>query len=263
MPEGDTLFKIAAYLRPALCGQILADALIAAIPGAEFRGCRVEEVFARGKHLFITFADGRTLRSHLGMWGSWHTYAHQEPWQRPRQRAGIVLATSERLFVCFNPKEVEVLHPQGVRQRELSQSIGPDLLDPGIDLTSLPARAAKLADLETPLIDILLDQRIASGIGNVYKSETLYLVGRHPLTVLGALTERELVALYQRGSELLASNTGGGPRTTRHANDQAGILWVYGRTAKACHRCGTPIRAARLGRHHRSTFWCPFCQPEL
>lgn len=271
MPEGDTVFKIARYLQPRLRGRVLrvGDIMptnratgIAAETGADLAGCRVEDVQARGKHLFITFADGRVLRSHLGMWGSWHAYAPDEPWQRPRERAGIVLDAGERVFVCFNPQQVELLHPHGVRQRDLSQSIGPDLLDPAPDFDRILERAATLLMPETPLIDLLLDQRIASGIGNVYKSEVLFLRGLPPLTPLCALSRESLLSLYRQASELLASNTGHGPRVTRRANDTAGILWVYGRTAKPCHRCGTPIRSARLGRHHRSTFWCPRCQPE-
>ncbi|WPL15198.1 DNA glycosylase/AP lyase Nei [Thiorhodovibrio winogradskyi] len=262
MPEGDTLFKIAAYLRPELCGRKLRQAVIPTMPEAALTDSRIEAVFARGKHLFITFGNDRILRSHLGMRGSWHAYAPEEPWQNPRQRAGIVLDTGDRVFVCFNPQEVELLHGKSLRQRILNHRIGPDLLDPQIDFRSLPARASCLAAPETPLIDILLDQRIAAGIGNVYKSELLFLAGWHPLMPLKAINDAQLAALYQSASKLLASNTGAGPRITRHTHDSAGILWVYKRATQACYRCNTPIRFARLGRHHRTTFWCPSCQPD-
>jgi endonuclease-8 len=273
VPEGDTLFKIARYLHAELQGRLLRQGQVRATPGTTAKtggdialdrnlsGCRITEVRARGKHLFILLDDGRLLRSHLGLWGTWHSYAPEEPWQLPRARAAILLDVGERLFVCFNPRQVEVLHPHGVRQRTLSQSIGPDLLDARIDFSRIPARAACLVMPETPLIDVLLDQRIASGIGNVYKSEVLFLRNLHPMTPLATLSETDFIALYREASRLLASNTGGGPRITRRAKDGAGMLWVYRRSGKPCHQCAAAIVSARLGRHHRSTYWCPNCQP--
>ena len=130
-----------------------------------------------------------------------------------------------------------------------------------VDAAQILRRAAGLSGPDRLLIDLLLDQRIASGIGNVYKSEVLFLARLHPLTRLAAVDESVLLALYRRAAELLGGNTRGGPRITRRANDQAGILWVYGRTGQPCHRCDDVIRAERLGRKMRLTFWCPTCQP--
>ena len=109
MPEGDTVFKLAAYLAPQLQDRRLVAGLVRTTATLDLAGCRVGGVFAHGKHLFIELDDQRLLRSHLGMWGSWHAYAPREPWQKPRRQAAIVLDTGERLFVCFNPLQVEVL----------------------------------------------------------------------------------------------------------------------------------------------------------
>lgn len=260
MPEGDTVFKLAAYLGPALSGRRLVTGLVRSATTLDVTGRQIGRVFARGKHLFIELDDGRLLRSHLGMRGSWHGYAPQEPWQRPRHQAAIVLDTGERTFVCFNPLQVEVLRAGGVRERQFAITLGADLLSPEVDFGAIVTRARAIAAPTTLIVDVLLDQRVASGIGNVYKSEVLFIEGLAPQTPLGDLRDAQLVRLYQRAARLLAGNLSGGPRITRRANDDAGRLWVYRRAGQPCLRCDEVIRSARLGRGQRSTYWCPRCQ---
>src|SRR5690242_15865475 len=75
VPEGDTLFKTAARMQPALQGHALtrfeAPRLIGRAPAL---GERIELVEARGKHLLVHFSGGLVLRTHLRMTGSWHLY---------------------------------------------------------------------------------------------------------------------------------------------------------------------------------------------
>jgi endonuclease-8 len=260
MPEGDTVFKLAGYLRAELGGRRLAAGAVRGRPDAALAGARIGEVYARGKHLFIELGGGRLLRSHLGMWGSWHGYLPHERWHKPRRQASIVLDLGERVFVCFNALEVEILRDAGVRQRKLDVVLGPDLLAPAPDFDLIVRRARELAAVDTLVVDVLLDQRIACGVGNVYKSEVLFVEGRHPQTPLGALDDPALDALYRQAARLLRRNVHGGPRVTRRANDRAGRLWVYGRSGRPCLHCDVVIASARLGRGQRSSFWCPACQ---
>lgn len=260
MPEGDTVYKLAAYLRPVLRGHRLCRGRLRAYPDSDLAGAQVEDVYARGKHLFIALDDDRQLRSHLGMYGSWHSYAPGESWLKPKAQAGIVLETEERVFVCFNPKQVEILRGSGVRRRTFDRVIGPDLLARDVHIPVIVARLRALMPTGGLLIDALLDQRVACGIGNVFKSETLFLTAWHPQIRIAELADSDLEAVYRCAAELLAANTRGGPRITRRANDEAGRLWVYGRTGRLCHRCETRIVSAHLGRELRPTFWCPRCQ---
>lgn len=264
MPEGDTVFALATHLKPALAGQRLLGGRLA--PRAEVElsatvlaGRRVADVYARGKHLFIAFDDRALLRSHLGMYGSWHSYAPGEVWQRPARQASIVLETRTRVFVCFNAAQVEWLNADGPRHKALQHALGPDLCDDAVAVDAIVQRA-RTRPRSTPLVDVLLDQRIASGIGNVYKSEVLFLAGLPPLARLGDIDDAALAACYRLAATLLRANRGGGPRITRRARDDAGQLWVYRRRGLPCLRCDMPIRAALLGRHRRSTYWCPRCQ---
>ncbi|MCB1803542.1 MAG: formamidopyrimidine DNA glycosylase, partial [Gammaproteobacteria bacterium] len=94
MPEGDTVYKVAAYLRTELQGRRLASGRADTPRPVDLAGLQVSDVYARGKHLFIAL-DDRLLRSHLGMHGSWHRYARGEAWQRSERQAAIVLDTGE------------------------------------------------------------------------------------------------------------------------------------------------------------------------
>lgn len=270
MPEGDTIHKLAAALRP-----LLEDAPLAAVATRSQRGAplvehgpmRARRVTARGKHLLLDLdaADDRgwQLRTHLGMYGTWHQYPLAGAWHKPRGQAGAVLTLQDRVLVCFHPREL-----QWRPRRECSPDVprldarvGPDLLDPELDLAALVSRVRSRCRPGRPILDVLLDQALAAGVGNVYKSEVLFLHGCHPLTPLERLDDARLRALYADAARLLRRNLRAGPRITRARAAQGAYLYVYRRGGTPCRECGTPIEYARLGEHRRSTWWCPACQP--
>jgi endonuclease-8 len=261
MPEGDTIHKLANFLAPRLEAHTVRR-VSAPDPSAarQCAGQRVRRVFARGKHLFIEFDNGHLLRSHLGMYGSWHRYGHGEAWRKPRRQASLELATDAEVFVCFNAKEVELLHGPGVRRRILETRLGPDLAAAAPDLGQVLRRAREFQAGDALLADLLLDQRVAAGIGNVYKSEVLFIEGHLPQAPAAAITDAQLQRCYATATTLLRRNLGGGPRMTRFANDGAGRLWVYGRAGLPCLRCDGRVESARIGKDHRPTYWCDGCQ---
>jgi endonuclease-8 len=223
-------------------------------------GRLVERVSSEGKHLFLSFADGTQLRSHLGMYGAWHSYPRGAPWRKPRRQASLVVSTEQTDYVCFNAKEVQWLRLHGFRRVDQGGRLGADLIRDGLDPDELLRRIRAFCTPGTLLVDLLLDQRIAAGIGNVYKSEVLFLEWQPPSRQVGRLDDAPLVALYQRAGTLLSENVGGGARTTRFTAGGGGNLWVYGRRDLPCWRCGTPVRRGDLGARPRSTYWCPCCQ---
>lgn len=263
MPEGDTVHKIANFLAPRLEKQTVVHLSLSNVAGANrCAGHQITGVVARGKHLFIELDNGTAIRSHLGMYGSWHRYAMDEVWRKPRRQASLVLATEQDKYVCFNAKEVELVEIPSVRQRIVHGRLGPDLIADKIDASWLVRRAREFLDDEALVADVLLDQRIASGIGNVFKSEVLFIEHLPPRERLSCVSDEALARCYSLAAELLQKNLGGGKRVTRFDNDSAGRLWVYGRDGLPCLRCDTPIVSARLGRHHRATYWCPSCQAQ-
>lgn len=306
MPEGDTIWRVAARLAPALVGAELVRFAAPRLTGPRPRpGTRIESVDAVGKHLLVRFADGVLLQTHLRMTGSWHLYRPGERWQRPAHTARVEIETAEWLAVCFaapvvRTSRVRVTAPAApalaapgpppapgptpaapgptpataapaapgptppappavVRPAALAH-LGPDLTAPHVELEAVLARLERAAgvDPQRPLVDVLLDQRIAAGIGNVYKSELLWLHRLAPGLPLAALTVPERHAVYADAHRLLRANLVTAARVT--VPGVPGGLAVYRRRGRACPRCAAPIVSAPLGTPPRSTYWCPRCQ---
>ena len=258
MPEGDTLHKIANALRPDLEGQRLEKVWLRdAGDVTALVDPHVVRVEAVGKHLFVRFADGCFLRTHLGMKGSWHRYQPGERWQRARSTAGVTLETPEYVFVCFRPSQLELARPRASGRSLERDHLGPDIMADAFDLDAVLSRARKHARPETTLCDLLLDQRVASGIGNVYKCEALFLERLHPDVRASDLADDSLRALFGRARSLMRANVASPARRTRRTGPR---YWVYRRARRPCLRCGTAIARIVTGRDARGTYLCPRCQ---
>lgn len=256
MPEGDTIHRAADRLRPALAGKALVR-----IEAGRARGRRpppgtlIDAVEAQGKHLRIRFADGTALRTHLRMNGSWHLYRTGERWQRPAHTARAVVEVDGWVAVCFSAPVVEL-----ERDDAATAHLGPDLTSAELTdahLDTAVERMAALAEPGTEIAVALLDQRVAAGIGNVFKSEVLFLHGVDPFSPVADVPVDERRRLLATAAKLLRANaTSAGPRITYQ-----GATAVYGREGQPCRRCGSPVRRRRQGEQARSTYWCPTCQP--
>jgi endonuclease-8 len=256
MPEGDTIHRTAASLRRALGEGPLTMFDAGRTPGPRpDPGERIEEIRARGKHLLVRFAGGSVLHTHLGMSGSWRIEpgGTDAPPGSARQPV-VVIGTERSVAVCRKAPTVELLETEGVRRHPVLSALGPDLCDPSPDLDEV-LRRLDATDPTTPIGVALLDQRIAAGIGNVYRSEVLWACGVDPFVTLHDLDEGAPRALYATAHRLLRANLTGYPRRT-----VPGGLAVYDRAGRACRRCGRTIGVRRLGDQARTTWWCPGCQ---
>jgi endonuclease-8 len=256
VPEGDTIFRAARTLHDRIGGRVLVSARAPRRPDLRPppAGTRVDHVEARGKHLLIGFDDGSWLHTHMRMRGSWHTYRPGERWRRPGRDAVVVLRVPSAEAVCFAAPIAEMLTGAELVRHPQLRDLGPDLCAPRPDVDEALRRLDDL-DPSTPIADALLDQRVASGIGNVYKSEACWTCRVEPAAPVGTIGPDLRRELLLTASTLLRRNLGGGPRRT-----YAGGLAVYGAHGRRCPRCATPIVSARLGRHARTTWWCPGCQ---
>lgn len=261
MPEGDTLFQTAAALRPLLLGRPIVAAR-ARVPGPmidKVIGASVTEVETLGKHLVLHFDNGLALHTHLRMRGAWHRYAPGERWRKPPSQARVVLEVADHVVVLFNAPVAELVRERVLETHPGLTRLGPDLLAPEFDAAEALVRLRARA--EVPLGEVLLDQQALAGIGNVFKSEILFVERLDPWTRVGDVDDAGLTRLLATAERLLRENaaTGAGRRTT--SADVAGRLWVYGRAGRPCLRCRRPIQARRQGRDNRLTYWCPTCQP--
>ena len=287
MPEGDTLLKIARAMSPRLVGERIVCARLHRRPVPSWER-EVSRVWNVGKHLLIELAEeddlaAEVIRTHLGLHGSWHGYSPGEAWRKAAWRAAVEIETKRDVFVCFDAKEVEslpassALDRSGGPRNEALARLGPDILTDAFDPRVAARRARELLSPDTAMVDVLLDQRVVSGIGNVYKNEVLFLERRHPRAALADMTQDDLTSAFERAGKLMQKNVG--PELAKKFRTTTGDrwmrgdapespslpkvsqrLWVYSRTDEPCFRCSTPIEWARPGKRRRDTWWCPSCQ---
>jgi endonuclease-8 len=275
MPEGDTIYRSARALDRALAGKRVTFFETALAPlasvddNASVAGRTVEKVEARGKWLLIAFSSDLILVTHMLMSGSWHIYRLGERWRMPRRAMRCVVRVDDFEAVAFNVPVANFFNARTLERNSMIPKLGPDLLHPDYDENE--ARARILARGDEEIANVLLNQRVIAGLGNVYKAEVCFLCGVHPFRTVDSLTPAELDDLLYQSRKLIGENVQessgdkiltytGARRTTRSA-DQASRLWVYGRQGQPCRRCGTAVLMRKQGTGARSTYWCPQCQP--
>jgi len=113
--------------------------------------------------------------------------------------------------------------------------------------------------------EILLDQSLIAGIGNIYRSETLFLAGVRPNRLGETVTQEEQEKLVKSIRQVLRQASRLGGMSDGDFRDTDGLsgrfernLFVYGRAGKACKKCDTIIQKVKIGQ--RSAFFCPNCQ---
>jgi endonuclease-8 len=271
MPEGDTIHRAAETLQRAIGGQVVTrfESVLPKLnrvdADAPLRGRTVERVEARGKHLLIWFSGDLVLRTHMRMNGSWHIYRPGERWQRPHRDMRIVIETPAMHAVAFTVPVAEFVAANELPRLEVVRELGPDPLSDDFRADQAIERLQRRADME--IADALLDQTAISGIGNVFKSEVLFGARINPFARVSHLTRDQLAEIVGVATRFMRANvvsglsrTAGMRRTTGRV-DPSARLWVYGRAAQPCRRCGTPISRRKQGPYARSSYWCPRCQP--
>ena len=252
------VWRTARQLHEALAGRVLtrSDFRVPRYATVSLAGRLVTEAVSRGKHL-LTRVDGDvTVHTHLKMEGSWRiSPATGYP---PRDhRIRLVLANETWQAVGRQLGIVEVIRTS--RESLAVGHLGPDLLGPDWDSEEAVSRLAEAPD--RAIGEAIMDQRNLAGIGNLYKSETLFLRGISPwrragdvaaMPELADLARRLLEANKERIGQVTTGNPARGEQT-----------WVYGRAGRPCRRCGTAISRADQGPEleERVTFWGPRCQP--
>ena len=227
-------------------------------------GSTIEALQARGKHLLISFSNGLTLHSHLGLHGEWHRYRPGERWHAPASRAVAVLETPVQVAVCFDAPTVELIETRAVALHpglaQLGSDVARESFDPQLALGALrdPSRASAAVG------DALLDQRAVAGLGNVYRSELCFLERVNPFTPVSQVSDENLTRMLVRGAQLTRANSRGGARITTTPGTP-GNTYVYGRAGRPCRSCGSPISSDVSRAPWRDTprrvYWCPSCQP--
>ncbi len=293
MPEGDTIFRTARALGRALTqsrpggpvdGSVVRQFVTTMAPLAQaedersFVGERVVRVESRGKWVLMVFAPvdaveheaaQRVVATHMLMSGSWHIYRQGDAWQKPREQARIMVATDTFVAAAFRVPIARVYTWSQLRRERKIPRVEMDLLREEFDAEAAVKRLMERG--EEAIGEVLLNQRVMAGVGNVFKSEVCFAERVNPFAQVNRLSEQQAQGLVKRSRQLLAANVmedsgdrivtyrGWQRRTTRSA-DPSASLWVYGRGGEPCRRCATAIERLLQGEGARVTYWCPACQ---
>ncbi|MBT0995778.1 Fpg/Nei family DNA glycosylase [Cellulomonas sp. DKR-3] len=249
MPEGDVVRRTAIRLDQALAGRPLVRSELRwpTAAGVDLVGRSVLGTGSYGKHLLTRFDDGRTLHTHLRMDGQWRVARTGSPEARagsPSVRA--VLATERWTAWGHLLGMLDVLPTRD--ERRLLGHLGPDVLADELDLDEIARRWA--AQGSTPVAEVLLDQRVAAGLGTIYCAESLFVERLWPWTPADAVPEPMRLYVIARHQLQRSVATGAAPGR------------VHGRRGQPCPRCGAPIAEgqARQPPMQRPVFYCPRCQ---
>jgi len=274
MPEGHTIHALARDLGEAFVG----TAPMASSPQLRFAdgaalldGQRVEKADAWGKHLFVDYAEDRRLHVHLGLIGKF-TLATLKPGEGVppvRGQVRLRLETASHLADLRGPIICAVVTPDDVAAVIARQ--GPDPLRPA---EADPERAWSMVHRSRRSIaELLMDQKVLAGVGNVYRSEVLFRHRVGPMFAGVRIKRRTWEAIWEDLVALMPLGVVTGRIITEQAqvdlvlDQQARGLplrpgrrryAVYKRQGQPCPRCGSVVRTAVVA--GRNLFWCANCQ---
>lgn len=282
MPELPEVETVRRGLAPVMEGAVIARAEVNRpdlrwpFPenmAARLEGQRVLRLRRRSKYILADLASGESLLIHLGMSGrmliSGHTvgdFFHAHP--APAKHDHVVLHMQGGARITFNDARrfgaMDLLETATEAEHWLMRALGPEPLGNAFDETYL---IAKLRGRNTPIKTALLDQRIVSGLGNIYVCEVLFRAGIHPARKAGRISAKRLATLVPLIRQVLgeAIEAGGSSlRDYRQADGELGyfqhVFQVYDQEGQTCATDGCEKKITRIVQSGRSSFFCPQCQ---
>lgn len=276
MPEGHTLRRLADDLNEAFGGSVvrtLSPQGRFASEAAAIDGSVLVRAESAGKHLFLEFdADGpawpaNIVHIHLGLIGGFaiRPYAGSVPEPVGQVRLRVV---NDRAVADLRGATHCALIAATTREEVLAR-LGPDPLKADAD----PTRAwQRIKSSDRAIGDLLMDQSVLAGVGNVYRAEVLFRHRIHPLRPGRTLRQAQFQAIWDDLVELMAigvqrnridtvrdEHTPEAMGREPRRDDHGGEVYVYRRTGQPCLVCGAAVRTETLA--GRNSFWCPRCQP--
>jgi endonuclease VIII len=244
VPEGDTLHRAAKRLQVLVGQRLQAESphprAQAERVAERIDGRLLESVTAHGKNLLLRFEGGVVLRSHLRMTGRWTVRPLGE---RRVGKPWLVLRGERVEGILWNGPVLE-LHTRALAK------LGPDILERPPRIDAMLERIRR-SDPTRWLGEVLLDQRLVAGIGNMWLAETLWEARLSPWRRLADVSEDERREALETAAALMRASVDRG---------REGRKQVYRRVGQPCPRCRTRIRSWGQGDDNRMAYWCPTCQ---
>ena len=282
MPELPEVETVKAGIAPVMEGHVIAQAQVNRpdlrwpFPdrmAERLSGQRVLGLRRRSKYILVDLESAETLLIHLGMSGrmliSGHTvgdFHHVHP--APAKHDHVVFEMDSGVRITFNDARrfgaMDLMQTATQDDHWLIRDLGPEPLGNGFNESYLISR---LAGRNTPIKSALLDQRIVSGLGNIYVCEVLFRAGIHPKRKAGQISAKRVASLVPLIRQVLSKAIAAGGSSLRDYRQSDGelgyfqhVFQVYDREGEQCatHGCDRVIQ--RIVQSGRSSFFCPQCQ---
>ncbi len=282
MPELPEVETVKAGIAPVMEGHVIAKAHVnrpdLRWPFPErmaerLSGQRVLALRRRSKYILADLQSGETLLIHLGMSGrmlvSGHTVGEfHHPHPVPAKHDHVVFEMDTGVRITFNDARrfgaMDLMDTAAQDAHWLIRDLGPEPLGNAFNETYLIAR---LQGRNTPIKSALLDQRIVSGLGNIYVCEVLFRAGIHPKRKAGQISAKRVATLVPLIRDVLSEAIAAGGSSLRDYRQSDGelgyfqhVFQVYDREGKNCVTTGCDRKIARIVQSGRSSFFCPQCQ---
>ena len=276
MPELPEVESLRRILSRSAVGRTIVSSRIGKLPlrrrvvpdfGAQIAGRTIERISRRAKYLMFELSGDAIILAHLGMSGSiTHRHGDFDAREFDAKHDHLEFALDDATRLVYNdPRRFGMVRL--IARDELAtiaelKGIGPEPLsaDFNADYLAAQARGKKVA-----IKNLIMDQKIVAGVGNIYASEILFHAKVRPTRRAGRVKRAELELIVEFTSKILRAAIGSGGTTFRSYRDSRGKpgafskrLMVYGREDQPCYVCGTPVRNVVIGQ--RASFYCPKCQ---
>ena len=282
MPELPEVETVRRGMEPAMTGIRIASAevrreglrwpfppqMAERLTGATVTGLR-----RRSKYILGDLDTGEVFLLHLGMSGRilisgdpLGQFVHDHP--ATEKHDHVVLHMDNGARVTLNDARrfgaMDLIPGGGEAAHMLLAALGPEPLGNAFDETYL---VATLKDRNTPIKSALLDQRIVSGLGNIYVCEVLFRAGIHPARKAGRISAARVATLVPLIRDVLSEAIAAGGSSLRDYRQSDGelgyfqhVFQVYDREGKQCVTHGCDKTITRIVQSGRSSFFCPQCQ---
>jgi DNA-formamidopyrimidine glycosylase len=263
VPEGHTIHRLAREHTKLLLGRRLRVSCPQgrfAAGAALVDGKQISRIEPYGKHLWYRFDGGELLHVHLGLYGKWAGGPLPAP--EPKGALRLRITTDETWLDLRGPTHCDLVTP--AERKSVLARLGPDPLRTTAD----PDKAwARVTRSKTPIGQLLMDQQVLAGVGNVYRAEILYRAALSPFRAGRDVEKEAWDALWLDLVQLMRAGVRTGRIVTTERTDRdrkSGTAtredshYVYRRDALPCRRCGTEVRTQVMAA--RNLFWCPTCQ---
>ena len=279
LPEVETIMRgISPFLEGATIKKIQLNRADLRWPFPENFASRIKEAKVlnlkrRSKYILVELSTGETLLIHLGMSGKIlvsnskiGNYFYESA--QASNHDHVIFTLNDGTVITYNdPRRfgaMDLTKTDDLNNHKFLQKLGPEPLGNNFNSEYLKI---KLSKKESPIKNVLLDQSIVAGLGNIYVCEALFMSGISPKKIASKISKNKCEELVQNIRAILISAIKAGGSSLKDFTDIQGNsgyfqfeFYVYGRENEYCKTTNCDRKIKRISQSGRSSFYCPCCQ---